>query len=68
MADAWGGSFGDAWGVSWTGGVVPPTPPSPITGGGAFPMPIWEKKKKKKDRRKENSELMLLLAIDDLFF
>lgn len=35
MADAWGGSFGVAWGNSWGSGTAPPvTPDTPTSAGG----------------------------------
>ena len=34
MADAWGGSFGVAWGDAWGSGVAPPTPDAPVTTAG----------------------------------
>jgi hypothetical protein len=34
VADAWGGSFGVAWGDAWGAGVTPPTPDAPVTTAG----------------------------------
>ena len=44
MADAWGGSFGTAWGASWTRGDTPP----PTVTGGHYGGVVYEKVKRKR--------------------
>lgn len=63
MADAWGGSFGVAWGASWGSGVTPPTPTPGRSGLGGDDIPRrsphrgWDREEWQRLRKRPDDEL-----------